>query len=388
MKTISRHFRLMFVVMTVLVLATITGPNPVKAQSTVVLMAPAATTACVGTPITIKVSVQDVTNLVAYDLQVGFTPGSITVQSIQNSGWLGAPPAFGFFPLVSTIDNVAGNIHLAGTQFGTPYRTGDGDLINITLLATVPDQIVNFTVFPDSGNNMLSDNNGFRIPYTPANGIVYTRTCNPTSANQLSFSSLNDGLSAILNWETANESDNLGFNLYRSASNNGLKTRVNGSLIPTNVAPGSLLGATYSYTDTGSDLSAGLKPGQTYFYWLESVSISGKTEQYGPVTLTIPGNGVEGGSSSITASMGGTSFTGISTGKLYSSSDLARKQYKYTPSVNWRQHHRIHSGAYYEFLRSQGSSPDKAYSFWLYDGVRLLTRDFVFSSAITRAITK
>lgn len=378
MKTISRQFRLILIVMTILVMATITGPNPVKAQSTVVLMAPAATTICVGYPVTIRVSVSDVLNLQSYDLQVDFTPGSLMILSVQNSGWL---TPFMEIPAGDKYNNTTGNIHLAGTQLGLPTKSGNGNLIDIMLMATVPNQTVPFTVRPQSVMNLLSDNNGVPIPYTPANGVVYTRTCNPTSANQLSFSSLNDGLSAILNWETANEVDNLGFNLYRSTSSNGPKARVNPGLIATNVAPGSLLGATYSYTDTGSNLSTGLKPGQTYFYWLESVSISGKTELYGPVTLTIPGNGSEGGSSSITASMGSTSFTGTITGKMYSSSDLARKQFKFTPSVNWRQHHRIHSGAYYEFLRSQGSSPNKAYIFWL-DGVHLLT------STITRASTK
>ena len=44
-------------------------------------------------------------------------------------------------------------------------------------------------------------------------------------------------------------------------------------------APGSTLGAAYSYED------ANVEPGQTYYYWLGSVSLAGAVTLHGPVSV-------------------------------------------------------------------------------------------------------
>lgn len=83
-----------------------------------------------------------------------------------------------------------------------------------------------------------------------------------------------------LDWETSNEVDNAGFNLYRAPSLNGKKTQLNAEMIPTLQAPGSLEGAVYSYVDK-------TLPGKSksvYYYWLEDVGINGDTELHGPVS--------------------------------------------------------------------------------------------------------
>ena len=84
-----------------------------------------------------------------------------------------------------------------------------------------------------------------------------------------------------LGWETASETDNLGFNLYRAEALGGERVQVNAELIPTNVPPGSPFGATYSYEDTD------VEPGRTYFYWLEDVDIDGSVELHGPVEVEL-----------------------------------------------------------------------------------------------------
>ncbi|MGB9300185.1 MAG: hypothetical protein WCD51_06280, partial [Anaerolineae bacterium] len=87
-----------------------------------------------------------------------------------------------------------------------------------------------------------------------------------------------------LGWETASETDNLGFNLYRATSVDGSSTKINAELIPTQVPPGSPFGAVYNYED------ATVEPGQVYYYWLEVVDIYGESELYGPVEAQVEDN--------------------------------------------------------------------------------------------------
>ena len=79
-------------------------------------------------------------------------------------------------------------------------------------------------------------------------------------------------------WETANESDNLGFNLYRSDSMDGDRILLNGELLPTNVPPGSPFGASYSFLD------ATVETGIAYYYWLEDIDLAGEPGLHGPIT--------------------------------------------------------------------------------------------------------
>jgi hypothetical protein len=94
----------------------------------------------------------------------------------------------------------------------------------------------------------------------------------------------------LLNWETATELDNLGFNIYRADSQVGEMSKINLSLIPSK-DPGSTVGAAYSFLDEAA------VAGATYYYWLEDVDVSGATEMNGPVAAkmraarALPGRG-------------------------------------------------------------------------------------------------
>jgi len=70
----------------------------------------------------------------------------------------------------------------------------------------------------------------------------------------------------------------LGFNLYRAASSDGERTRLNAELIISQ-APGGVVGAPYDFMDTS------VKPGMTYFYWLEAVTPHGDM-LFEPVSAT------------------------------------------------------------------------------------------------------
>lgn len=101
----------------------------------------------------------------------------------------------------------------------------------------------------------------------------------PTAVDLLSFTGtrLADGI--LLEWQTADEIDNLGFNLYRATSESGTKVKLNVDLIPTNMMPGSLVGGSYSFEDLTATTN------ETYFYWLEDVDASGTTTMHGPVEV-------------------------------------------------------------------------------------------------------
>ncbi len=81
-------------------------------------------------------------------------------------------------------------------------------------------------------------------------------------------------------WTTATEINNAGFNLLRSTTQSGTYAQIAG-LIPAK-NPGSILGASYSYSD------GAVTSGQTYFYKLVSVENSGATQQFGPVSASLP----------------------------------------------------------------------------------------------------
>jgi len=101
----------------------------------------------------------------------------------------------------------------------------------------------------------------------------------PTAVELARFEAVaqNDGI--LIEWETATELDNLGFNLYRSTAANGEYMLLNGALIPTQV-PGATFGATYTWLDDSA------VPGVTYFYTLEDVNTEGQATLHGPIQAT------------------------------------------------------------------------------------------------------
>jgi len=82
-----------------------------------------------------------------------------------------------------------------------------------------------------------------------------------------------------LEWTTASELDNAGFNVYRSTSLDGEYTKLNSELIP--ATANAFEGASYSYTDKE------VQPGLTYYYKLEDLSIEGISTFHGPVSAKV-----------------------------------------------------------------------------------------------------
>jgi hypothetical protein len=106
----------------------------------------------------------------------------------------------------------------------------------------------------------------------------------PLAVTLASFTAVYQNGNSILHWQTATETNNAGWNVYRSETElqeEGLQ--VNPELIPgygTVTEP-----KNYIFEDTQVELA------KTYRYWLESVDYSGSSQTYGPIELQIPEQG-------------------------------------------------------------------------------------------------
>jgi hypothetical protein len=68
----------------------------------------------------------------------------------------------------------------------------------------------------------------------------------------------------------------------RARVGDGVRMRINGSLIASRTAPGSSSGAAYEFVDDG------VQAGVAYDYWLEEVDVYGQGSRYGPVQVRVP----------------------------------------------------------------------------------------------------
>ena len=97
----------------------------------------------------------------------------------------------------------------------------------------------------------------------------------PTAIDLASFDAAPQGNGVLLTWETATETDNVGFNVYRAETQSGQLIKINPYLIAAQ-NPGSTAGAAYSFLDESA------VPGATYYYWLEDIDAAGVATMQGP----------------------------------------------------------------------------------------------------------
>lgn len=97
-----------------------------------------------------------------------------------------------------------------------------------------------------------------------------------TSVELASFTAQFAGFDGVeIAWVTSRETDNLGFDVLRSRSENGTYTKINDELIPPN--PNS----EYRYVD--KDVLVGIR----FYYILEDVNVNGVRTQHGPISVDI-----------------------------------------------------------------------------------------------------
>jgi len=114
-------------------------------------------------------------------------------------------------------------------------------------------------------------------------GTVNGPSCDPLSpplSVVLSdFAAVCEAATPQITWQTLSEAGTQGFNLMRGPSANGWDTQLNSNLIPAQNPGSTTGGGSYQWLD------ASASPGQTYYYWLQDVSMTGATSMHGPVSV-------------------------------------------------------------------------------------------------------
>jgi len=105
-----------------------------------------------------------------------------------------------------------------------------------------------------------------------------------TAVDLVSFTAKGAGSSVLVEWETAQELNHMGFYLYRSKSPSGSFTRLTDKLI--SGLTSSVVGRKYSFEDKG------VTPGEIYYYKLEDLDIYGKKTHHGPICVDWDGDGL------------------------------------------------------------------------------------------------
>jgi hypothetical protein len=100
----------------------------------------------------------------------------------------------------------------------------------------------------------------------------------PTAVTIASFKAEPGNDTVTITWTTGDESDNLGFNIYRADAKDGAYAKINAALIASKVGSG--LGASYAFTDSD------VENRKAYYYKLEDVDIYGVKTTHGPVRST------------------------------------------------------------------------------------------------------
>lgn len=176
-------------------------------------------------------------------------------------------------------------------NLGVRLRDSSSTLIGEVQLTGGPTQSSSWTPWninlsSFTGGNGLSDVMTIEIGIVPSD--FGTGTVNfdfivfdATSAVSLSFfEAETDNGTIRLEWETASETDNAGFHIWRSWREEGPYTQVTETIIP---AQGSATwGASYTWVDEEAI------PTVTYYYKLEDIDVHGYGTMHGPESAAVP----------------------------------------------------------------------------------------------------
>jgi hypothetical protein len=184
-------------------------------------------------------------------------------------------------PLANSFDNTAGTINYAAGNFSN-FPSGTFTLVQIALkgVAETPSTTISY----NNTNPRQSDATrggqsvlGSEFPAT----VKVTQFSTAITLSSFTARGVADNTTCrvTLAWTMATDFETAGFNLYRSEQVAGPYTRLNAALIR---GTGDwLLGGRHEYEDTS------VEPGKTYYYEVEEVTLSGTSERYDPIVVTM-----------------------------------------------------------------------------------------------------
>ena len=148
--------------------------TPASAQQVVVRIDPSAQQVSVGNQFSVRVMVDDVTNLGSYEFTLHFDPSVVTYESVANGDFLGSTGRQVFCPS-AIVDVDAGTVRFGCASTGTePGASGSGQLAEVTFTAAA-DGVSPLDLIMIS----LSDPLSVDIPASPQNGSVTVGTGTP-----------------------------------------------------------------------------------------------------------------------------------------------------------------------------------------------------------------
>lgn len=132
----------------------------------------ATLTTCPSTELEIAIRVENVTALIAYHLEINFTPGVVEVLEVRNGTFLEG----GLMEPSNAIDNLNGTILFGMAQIGGDGISGSGDMVIIRLKAIASFLSTQFEI--DALNSDLVNwPEAQGIPYLAFGGTVTTIGC-------------------------------------------------------------------------------------------------------------------------------------------------------------------------------------------------------------------
>jgi Peptidase family C25/Propeptide_C25/Domain of unknown function (DUF2341) len=175
-----------------------------------------------------------------------------------------------------------------GTGYSNNWTNTNGS--NYYFNGTIDEVRISSSAIAPSACWIQTEYNNQRYPNKAvdgANGFVTVGAelaSPPTAVDLLSLRARGDGSGVLVEWETAQEVDNVGFYLYRAESFGGPYVRLTDKIIPG--LGSSVMGKSYSYLDNS------VNRGKLYYYELEDVDIHGTKTLHGPICVDWDSDGL------------------------------------------------------------------------------------------------
>jgi hypothetical protein len=147
---------------------------------------------------------------------------------------------------------------------------------------------VEFNIAPTS-NTTTNGDYCLRLDEYYGESMTYTqyaqvKVLSPTAVDLIDFAARGSSEAVRVSWQTGQESDNRGFDVLRSESENGPYVKLNAAMIPSASVSGE--GQSYEFSDPAA------AQGAIYCYKLSDVDVYGAATEHGPVCVDWDGDGM------------------------------------------------------------------------------------------------